>query len=88
MHATLMANLQPKRCMYSPPRTTHIPSNCFTARVDHLTLLDLSRSKGRALAHRARAGHALGIFSALCPTGDLLGGALSAVRVHCNYLDV
>ena len=23
-----------------------------------------------------------------CPTGDLLGGALSAVHAQCNYLDV
>ena len=29
-----------------------------------------------------------GIFFDLCPTGDLLGGALSAVRAQCNYLDV
>ena len=29
-----------------------------------------------------------GIFFDPCPTGDLLGGALSAVRVQCNYLDV
>ena len=36
---------------------------------------------------RARAGHAPGIFFDPCPTGDLLGGALSAVRAQCNYLD-
>ena len=29
-----------------------------------------------------------GIFFDPCPTGDLLGGALSAVRAQCNYLDV
>ena len=29
-------------------------------------------------AHRARAGHAPGIFFDPCPTGDLLGAALSA----------
>ena len=28
-----------------------------------------------------------GIFFDPCPTGDLLGGALSAVRAQCNYLD-
>ena len=31
---------------------------------------------------------ALGIFFDPCPTGDLLGGALSAVRARCNYLDI
>ena len=31
---------------------------------------------------------ALGIFFNPCPTGDLLGGALSTVRAQCNYLDV
>ena len=29
-----------------------------------------------------------GIFLDPCPTSDLLGGALSAVRAHCNYLGV
>ena len=29
-----------------------------------------------------------GILFDPCPTGDLLGGALSAVRAQCNYLDV
>ena len=29
-----------------------------------------------------------GIFFDPCCTGDLLGGALSAARAHCNYLDV
>ena len=29
-----------------------------------------------------------GIFFDPCPTGDVLGGALSAVRAQCNYLDV
>ena len=29
-----------------------------------------------------------GIFFDPCPTGDLLGGALSAVRAQCNYLHV
>ena len=29
-----------------------------------------------------------GIFFDPCPTGDFLGGALSAVRAQCNYLDV
>ena len=43
---------------------------------------------GGALACRARAGRALNIFFYLCPTGDLFGGALSAVRAQCNYLDV
>ena len=33
------------------------------------------------------AGHAPGIFFDPCPTSDLLGGALSAVRAQCNYLD-
>ena len=41
-----------------------------------------------ALARRARAGRAPGIFFDPCPTGVLLGGALSAVRAQCNYLDV
>ena len=36
---------------------------------------------------RARAGQAPGIFFDPCPTDDLLGGALSAVRAQCNYLD-
>ena len=31
---------------------------------------------------------ALGIFFDLCPTGDLLGGALRAVHMQCNYLDL
>ena len=43
---------------------------------------------GGALARWARAGHAPGIFFDPCPTGDPLGGALSAVRAQCNYLDV
>ena len=42
---------------------------------------------GGTLVRRARAGHAPGIFFDPCPTGDLLGGALSAVRAQCNYLD-
>ena len=46
------------------------------------------RVKGGALARRARAGHTRGIFFDPCPTGDLLGGALSAARARCNYLDV
>ena len=29
-----------------------------------------------------------GIFFYPCPTGDLLGGALSAMCAQCNYLDV
>ena len=29
-----------------------------------------------------------GIFFDPCCTGDLLGGALNAVRAQCNYLDV
>ena len=29
-----------------------------------------------------------GIFFYPCPTGDLLEGELSAVRVQCKYLDV
>ena len=33
-------------------------------------------------------GRAPGIFFDPCPTGDLLGGALSVVRAQCNYLDV
>ena len=33
-------------------------------------------------------GSAAGIFFDPCPTSDLLGGALSVVRVQCNYLDV
>ena len=37
---------------------------------------------------RQRAEHALGIFFNPCPTSDLLGGALSAVRAQCNYLHV
>ena len=49
-----------------------------------LTFLDCEG----ALVRRARAGHASGIFFDLCPTGDPLGGALSAVRVQCNYLGV
>ena len=43
---------------------------------------------GGALARQARAGRAPGIFFDPCPTGDLLGGALSRVRTQCNYLDV
>ena len=43
---------------------------------------------GGALARRACAGRALGIFFDPCPTSDLLGGALSAVCAQCNYLDV
>ena len=43
---------------------------------------------GGASACRARAGRAPGIFFDPCPTGDPLGGALSAVCTHCNYLDV
>ena len=35
---------------------------------------------GGALVRRARAGRAPGIFFDLCPTGDPLGGALSAAR--------
>ena len=35
-----------------------------------------------------RGGCAPGIFFDPCPTGDLLGGALSALRAQCNYLDV
>ena len=35
-------------------------------------------ARGGALEHRARAGHAPGIFFDPCPTGDLLGAALSA----------
>ena len=42
---------------------------------------------GGTLVRRARAGHAPGIFFDPCPTGDLLGGALSAVCAQCNYLD-
>ena len=42
---------------------------------------------GGTLVRRARAGHAPGIFFDPCPTGDLLGGALSAVRAQCHYLD-
>ena len=48
----------------------------------------LLHAGGGALARRARAGHALGIFFYPCPTGDLLGGALSAVCAQCNYLNV
>ena len=33
-------------------------------------------------------GSAAGIFFDPCPSSDLLGGALSVVRVQCNYLDV
>ena len=29
-----------------------------------------------------------GIVFDPCSTGDLLGGALSAVRAQCNYLDI
>ena len=39
-------------------------------------------------SQRCGSVSAPGIFFDLCPTGDLLGGALSAVRVQCNYLDV
>ena len=43
---------------------------------------------GGALARQARAGHAPGIFFDPCPTGDPLGGALSAVCAQCNNFDV
>ena len=36
---------------------------------------------GGALARQARTGHAPGIFFDPCPTGDPLGGALSAVQL-------
>ena len=63
---------------------TMVPLRC---RKMHLPFACMMGDYGGVLAPRARAGRAPGIFFDPCPTGDLLGGALSAVRVQCNYLD-
>ena len=61
------------------------PCECSTVQYVAIATFTLL---GGALARRARAGRAPGIFFDPCPTGDLLGGALSAVRAQRNYLDV
>ena len=45
-------------------------------------------ARSRQLVGQGGSVSALGIFFDPCPTGDLLRGALSAVRAQCNYLDV
>ena len=69
-----------------PPTHTHTRTSGVEPR--SLSRTGIEEALGGALVRRARAGRALGIFFDPCPTGDLLGGALSAVRVQCNYLDV
>ena len=60
-------------------------NEAFAAKANTRTPLSpyalLQELLGRALARRAS-------FLTTCPTGDLLGGALSAVRAQCHYLDV
>ena len=48
----------------------------------------VNESGSRPLAGLRGSVSAPGIFFDPCPTGDLSGGAPSAVRAQCNYLDI